>query len=177
MGKLWMFTWNVRMGLSPPKIWGLCRKCCGCYDILDERKFYPLNQQQTVEVDLYELNKQLSDALDVSNVSVVANPNRPLDLLGFLGNKTLFLDKLEEKTNDQQQLITTNNMSSTDDEIELVLINKKDTNNDEASDDNNDNVEEILNAEKQEKEIFEAEEQKRKEEEEESEKLKAEEHA
>ena len=81
------------MGVSPPKIWRLCAKCCGCY---------------ALEAKHSELRKQPSGSVDAGSggtetVSVFSNPNRPLDLIGFLGNEHIFLLKPETATSSDDE--------------------------------------------------------------------------
>ena len=76
--KLWMFTWNISMGMSPAKIGGLIQRCCGCAG----------GGQRTK--DEKHLERQLSaHEVHGGSPSVVAHNDRPLDLLGFLGNDAL----------------------------------------------------------------------------------------
>eukprot|EP01084_Bolivina_argentea_P150737 263216_1 len=94
--KLVQFTYNLSMGLGPPKLIALFKKCCGCNNELDELK---------------SLNKQISNALQLNStgddneqiVSVVAHINRPLDLLGFLGNDSLFLEKINTSNKERNE--------------------------------------------------------------------------
>merc|ERR1712032_866356 len=70
--KLWMFTYNVRMGLGPPKIIKFLKRCCGCWT--------PLDEYENIEKNMHS--------------SLVAHASRPLDMIGFLGTDALFLDRV-----------------------------------------------------------------------------------
>ena len=85
--KLWMFTWNISMGMSPGKVKRLMLRCCGCSDVSD-------SDGPSLTDD------SSSNAFD--NVSVVAHKSRPLDMLGFLGNDRLFLERLEAPNRTQR---------------------------------------------------------------------------
>lgn len=75
------------MGMSPGKVKRLMLRCCGCSDVSD-------GDGPSLTDD------SSSNAFD--NVSVVAHKSRPLDMLGFLGNDRLFLERLEAPNRTQR---------------------------------------------------------------------------
>eukprot|EP01084_Bolivina_argentea_P264507 448063_1 len=102
--KVWMLTWNVRMGVGPGKIKALCKNaCCMC------RKSKTI-QDIILSTSQSEINPDLN---------VLADESRPLDLIGFLSNEKLFLSKPNQM--DSPSSITTSNDHQ---QIELQTINK-----------------------------------------------------
>jgi len=100
--KLWMFTYNVRMGLGPPKIIRFFKRCCGCWTPLDKYE---------------DLEKNMK-------FSLVSHQSRPLDMIGFLGTDALFLDrKIVDKENED---------ANDDDNMEVELAQMDGIGNDHA---------------------------------------------
>ncbi len=114
--KLWMFTWNIGMGLGPSKIIQLLKHCCGCDDKNENEK--QLSDEMKKEME--NLSKGIGN--------VVAHTSRPLDLIGFLGNDALFLDRIDAnqigKDNNNEEIEIENKQN----DVELVTMNNN-TNN------------------------------------------------
>eukprot|EP01083_Nonionella_stella_P028074 77310_1 len=104
--KIWMFSWNLTMKLSPVNLWTLCKRALS-------------------KVDKSNLRKELSFACNIDAKKnkayhVIAHENRPLDVIGYFSNDDLFL-KINEETGKLAEIGKDLSLTK-DDEKEMEMV-------------------------------------------------------
>ena len=89
-----MFTWHLKMKIGPGNIILLCKRCCwgynkkGDYNLEDNN-----NNNNDISVPAFLDDKpRLKSRKSTQITEVVANKNRPVDIISFLGNDEWIID-------------------------------------------------------------------------------------
>eukprot|EP01083_Nonionella_stella_P092954 260335_1 len=94
-----MFSWHLKLQVGPGNVCLLCKRCCCGYDhpLDEEEDANPQGQRSKLKM----LSQYLSRSKKSQPVErrssrkirdVVANKNRPVDIISFLGNEEWIID-------------------------------------------------------------------------------------
>ena len=126
--KIWMFTWHLKMKIGPGNIILLCKKCCG-YDVGDAGQSQPnILTHNDRNKPTHRSSKEITE--------VVANKNRPVDVISFLGNAVWIIDDTGDinvnnaaasETNHTNALLSSEDKDNNEDEFSVELSVSKTT--------------------------------------------------
>jgi len=108
--KIWMFTWNLKMQVGPGNVVALCKRCCCAYRS-DRDMHHEAGDHDNGNDEIHVQQEQQSESIAKMNLvsqflsgtkatEVVANENRPVDIISFLGNEVWIIDDVDNEDNE-----------------------------------------------------------------------------
>jgi hypothetical protein len=120
--KVWMFTWHLKLKVGPGNVLALCRLCCcGPTSTTPEGgRGRQIRKQLSRRVRHSMHSMMAQTASSKARCAVVANENRPVDAISFLGNERWIIDDVTEPQPQTTNESESASESESEEDIEML---------------------------------------------------------